>query len=157
MGYYANGLACRNGHWITAHDTISDRAAFCKDCGAAAINKCDHCSAKLKGAWQSDISFGGGPTPLPSFCEVCSKPWPWTDAKLLAMSELVEAEGSLTPYEIETLRELAPHLVVETPRTQAASFKSAAIIGRLGSAGKSAMLEILKSIAVDAAKKTLGI
>lgn len=93
---------------------------------------------------------------VPAHCGGCGKPLPWTAAKLAAVQELADAIDELTGHEREVLAELMPHLVEETPRTQPAGFKVAAIVGRLTGPGKAALRKVLEEVATGAALKALG-
>src|SRR3546814_13866299 len=68
----------------------------------------------------------------------------------------LDAIDELTDYERDSLRDLLPHIIEETPRTPAAGFKVIAIIGHLAGPAKTLLREAVFSIAADVAKKAKG-
>ena len=81
MGYYDVQQVCLNGHQITDsyNDFPQHRKQFCPTCGEKTIYQCPNCNMNIKGTYQVDgvISIGHK-TPVPSHCEGCGKPYPWT-------------------------------------------------------------------------------
>lgn len=110
----------------------------------------------IRGDWEG--SYGSAPPDsLSAHCHACGGAYPWTQAKLDAFKELADAVDELSNFERETLEELLPHLVQETPRTQPAGFKVTTIVNKLAGPGKAALKRLLDELATEAAKKALGL
>jgi len=71
--------------------------------------------------------------------------------------ELADAIEDLTNTERDSLRDLLPNLIEETPRTPASGFKVLAIIQRAGPAARALLKDAIVSVAVDAGKKAMGL
>jgi len=69
--------------------------------------------------------------------------------------EIAEGSGDLDSNAIEQLREALPHLVRDTPKTQAAAFKVAGIVVKLGSRAKPIVDNMIAHLATKAAMKIL--
>jgi len=85
MGTYDVQQVCENGHQITAsyHTSPEFRRKFCYRCGAATIHACPNCGAGIKGEYDvPGVVAIGFKTPVPSHCENCGKPYPWTEKKV---------------------------------------------------------------------------
>lgn len=154
MGDHANGAACEQGHWITS-DLERGATPFCGRCGSPAVRHCSNCAEPLRGEYRGSISMRN--PPLIAYCLQCGHPWPWTKGKTDAFFEMASATEELTEAEISNLRELLPHIVTEGPRTDVAAFKISVIISRVKGAGIAVLRDILSGIAVEAAKKNLGL
>lgn len=156
MGHYKIGQACVRGHAITG-DAHSDFASpHCGECGEVTITQCQECDTPVRGRYEGSAIVLAGWRPS-LHCHQCGAAYPWTQAKLDAVAELADAIDELTTHEREILRELVPHLIEETPRTTPASFKVATIVGKLSGHAGTAMKKLLEDLAVEAAKKSLGL
>jgi len=93
---------------------------------------------------------------LPRFCYQCGKPYPWTDIKLKAASDLAEELEGLSDAERDILKKSLKELVQDAPATEVAAIRVKKVLRKAGSAG----IEIFKNVLVDVlsetAKKTLG-
>lgn len=156
MGGYYVGQACRYGHQITGNIHSGDGSPHCPTCGQPTVSACEHCHANLRGSFNSDWVIVGGWS-LADHCYACGKAHPWTEAKSAAVQELADAIEELTDYERSLLAELLPHIVQETPRSTAAGFKFAAIVEKVTGPGKGVMKDLIKDLAVDVAKKAMGL
>lgn len=157
MGYYLTACICLNGHMMTDSAERGFGSKFCTQCGEGTITTCENCKSNIKGEYHVDGVFCiGGSTPVKPYCDACGKAYPWTQRKLDGVAELAEAMEELTTYERQTLSELMPHLIEETPRTQAAGFKVTAIVAKLASPAKKVMQDAIIAIVADASRKVLG-
>lgn len=157
MGYYSAACICLNGHMVTANATSGDASPRCPDCGDRTISACAGCSTEIRGIFHSDLGFITRDPPVKSYCHNCGDAYPWTSRKTEGVMELANAIEELTETERDSLRDLLPNLIEETPRTPAAGFKVLAIIQRAGPAARSLLKEAVASIAVDAGKKAMGL
>lgn len=155
-GYYKIGVACRRGHKITGNASSAFNSAFCGKCGEPGVAHCENCTQPLRGDYDKPGSLSLSGWDVAAYCYACGGAYPWTAAKLDAVSELADAIDELTEHEREVIRELLPHLIDETPRTTPAGFKVAAIVGKLVGPGKAAMRKVLEEVAIEAGKRALG-
>ena len=81
MPRYDAKQVCLNGHHITdMAKTGSTAKDYCDDCGSETITKCSECGGIIKGKNLDSnvVSIGFEPS-IPSHCEHCGEPFPWTD------------------------------------------------------------------------------
>lgn len=99
MGYHDVQQVCLNGHQVTDNYNLVPefRKSFCSTCGEKTIHQCPECSHPIKGYYHVGgvIAFGGS-TAVPTHCENCGKPFPWTErkksiAKLASSSESTDS------------------------------------------------------------------
>ena len=85
MGYHDVQQVCLNGHQITDNYNRSPefRKNYCSKCGEKTIHQCQNCKTPIKGDYHADgvIAIGGPPAPVPTNCENCGNPFPWTIKK----------------------------------------------------------------------------
>ena len=157
-GSYQPALICRNGHAVNAFTVTSPEcnADHCRTCGAAAISRCEHCGAPIKGHHDiPGVCVLGIIYQPPSFCDSCGRPYPWTEAQLQAARDLADELDELSPEDRERLKGSLNDLISDTPRTAVAAtiFKKATT--KLGVEGGAALKKIVTDIACEAAKKLL--
>lgn len=81
MGYHDVQQVCLNGHQITDRYNSSPqfRQSYCSTCGEKTIHQCPECNQTIKGDYQvSGVLAIGFKTEVPTHCENCGKPFPWT-------------------------------------------------------------------------------
>ena len=84
MGHHDIQQVCLNGHQITDNYNRSPefRKNFCPTCGEKTIHQCPECNHPIKGDYHVDgVIAIGHSTPVPTHCENCGKPYPWTIKK----------------------------------------------------------------------------
>lgn len=158
MGIYRTAEVCLNGHVSTdAADEYSElREKYCSKCGEVTIIQCYECGADIRGDYYVEgvISFGGGYEP-PSFCFNCGNPFPWTQRKLEAAVELVQAGGKLTDEELSQFRKDLGDLVKNSPRVQVASLRFKQTMSKVGTSVASSVRDIVIDVLSEAAKKAI--
>lgn len=72
---------CLNGHHITDRaKTGSYAKEYCDECGAETITDCPECDEMIKGKdLDSKWAMIGFEPSIPSHCEGCGEPFPWTE------------------------------------------------------------------------------
>jgi uncharacterized protein (TIGR02391 family) len=80
MGAYDVQQVCLKGHQITGrYNTLPQhRRQFCGKCGSKTIHTCPQCEKPIPGEYVVDGFFGGSDTAVPTHCENCGAPFPWT-------------------------------------------------------------------------------
>jgi len=102
MGTYDIQQVCLNGHQITDsyNDFPQHRKNFCDKCGEATIHKCPACSHPIKGFYRVEGVISAHETSVPSHCENCGKPYPWSIPKEPAIVASLPHKDSLHPWPI---------------------------------------------------------
>jgi hypothetical protein len=146
---------CENGHVNTSSlDLLPEYdAKFCQKCGAATLTSCRSCDTPIRGHSKDSFAIRYD---VPSYCQGCGKPYPWTAtamAEWRALAEMAEVVDS----ERKQLSEAIDDVVKDSPKTN----RAVLIIKRLGpKAGAdlwNAMQQLLISVGTAAAKKELGL
>lgn len=146
---------CENGHVISGYHTSSPEfdQNFCDKCGALTITECPACHASIRGNVLDDypnLYFGA-----PSFCMYCSKPFPWTQSKIAAATELANELENINEGEKTTLITSINDLVKDTPSTPLAVAKYKRIMVKVGTATAQIFRDILVDVLSEATKKAL--
>lgn len=84
MGYHDTQQVCLNGHQITDnyHRSPESHRKFCPRCGAETIHNCPNCRHEIRGHYHVDSVVAiGFRTAVPTHCENCGTPFPWTEKK----------------------------------------------------------------------------
>lgn len=155
MSNYYTACVCLNGHLITEAAEYGSATPYCSQCGEETVQACPSCKAALRGRYEGSMSLSAGD--VHAYCLNCGIALPWTDRNLAGVAELAAAIEELTSHERDTLKELMPHLLDDTPRTAAAGFKIGVIVAKLGPGVRAVLKDAIVSIAADAGKKALGL
>lgn len=82
MGTYDTQQVCIKGHQVTDRHNgwPQHRRKFCAECGSTTIHQCPACSAEIKGDYSVSgvLVVGSSTAPVPSHCDECGRPFPWT-------------------------------------------------------------------------------
>src|SRR3546814_5108507 len=117
MGYYKTACICLNGHLVAGDSRSEDAAPKCPDCGATTISQCPDCSTDIRGTFDSDFGCYS-PPPVKPYCRQCGAPYPRTKSRIDGGKELADAIAATADYERDSLRDLPPHIIAETPKTK---------------------------------------
>ena len=153
---YDKAQICKNGHLINdSMEKFPQRNKdFCNICGEPTLNKCPKCSNDIKGAQyhiQEYGSSGIGRYNIPSFCDSCGAPFPWTNEKMEVAKELAfEIEG-LSADEKQILSKSIDDIVKDTPRTELAATRIKTILAKAKGPSLSLFKEFLIKIGVEMA------
>jgi hypothetical protein len=125
QGIYDASQICLNGHRITpdVHSRPEDCARNCKQCGEPTVSNCQHCSAEIRGTYRGRGVISCPSKEVPNYCHACGKPYPWLERKIEGIKACIDEMGSLPQTTRASLKEVASDLVVETPKTQAATMR----------------------------------
>lgn len=157
MGRYDIAMVCKNGHMI--NDSSSrypqSNSEYCEKCGAKSINVCEHCKTPIRGCYYADGIIGFSDTPIPSYCHNCGKPYPWTQAKLEALDEMVDLMDELNETEKEALKKSGREISIEGPKTEVGVAKIRKYLGKVGSTIGDTAKEVFVQIASETAIKAM--
>lgn len=110
MGYFDAMQVCLNGHLIndTFHDNPVFNKNYCDKCGAATMSTCPSCKKEIKGKhhYERVVDLSGIPTPVPTICEYCGKPFPWSNKMLKShnMSSMPNTPNGLVKLYKESVK-----------------------------------------------------
>lgn len=146
---------CINGH------VINDSSAglpqynknFCVKCGAESITKCQECGREIKGYYVGSISVAS--YLVPSFCDNCGKPYPWTSSRILAAQDLAKEVEGLSREDRSILKQSIDDIVKDSPNSPVAALRFKKVMVKAGKTAAGMFKDILVEIASEAAKKTI--
>jgi hypothetical protein len=92
---------------------------------------------------------------LPAFCYNCGKPYPWTEAKLVAAKEYTEELEELNAEDKVALIGTFDDLVANTPRTELAAHRFKKLIRKLAPAAGGFLTKMIVDISSETAAKLL--
>lgn len=157
--YYDVGLACLNGHSINSYARSSpvSNAKFCKTCGEKSIDACPKCSATIRGKLHVPNVASLIAWRVPSYCHECGEPYPWTQRKTEALSEVIDELDNLDEAERNKLKQSIPDIIRDTPKTETATVRFKKAIMKTGQLGGKLLGDVLAKVATEAVSKQLGI
>jgi hypothetical protein len=122
--YHDASQICLNGHHITGsfHHSPEYRLNRCTQCGEATIMQCTQCKAEIRGDYR-----GGGMLSMtdevPNFCSSCGDAFPWLERKIEGIKSSIDELPVLKTDEKDRLKLVALDLVVDSPKSQAATMR----------------------------------
>jgi hypothetical protein len=157
MGVYRTAEICLNGHVTTSSaDTSPElREKYCSECGEPTITQCPNCKSNIRGYYDVPNVIGFLEYTCPLFCHNCGNPFPWTERRIQAASELMELSDKLSESELTQFKADLDSLVKDTPQAKVASFRVKAFLGKAGKEIASAVRDILIDIVSETAKKAI--
>lgn len=153
MGECEKAIVCRSGHVINGYATSypDSSAKFCPSCGAPGVSACEKCSEPIRGA--GSALYEPVYTPA-SYCRGCGAAYPWTEARLKALRDLV-AESGASEEERARLSESLPALAAEGPGTAVAVLRWKKFLAGSGKGLMSFARDLLVNVASEAVKGQL--
>jgi hypothetical protein len=91
----------------------------------------------------------------PAYCVGCGKPFPWTKRQIQAALELFADELSVSAEEAKEFEKNLHTIAQDAPAAQVASNRIMRALKKVGEGTANAIRDILKSIASEAARRTL--
>lgn len=147
---------CQNGHVINslAQGYPTDNSDYCKDCGSKSITHCPNCQEPIRGSAIGRGTFGSNsPYPVPSYCQKCGKPYPWTESKQKALLELSNELGFAQLH--KALTEDVLDLTAETPRSKAAAMRFKRLAEEAGKNTAGIFRDLMVDIAAESVKRII--
>ena len=152
---YFGARLCENGHLVSAEVGREqlDLSEFCSECGEATISRCTNseCRTRIEGLakdnWAGERFFE-----VPSYCRQCGQAYPWYRKRKEAFQELLAMNDEETAI---PLADCFDSLVNENPDTPVAIERLRRWMKAAEPTVKSLLTDILKSIAVEKAKRVL--
>lgn len=167
---------CINSHIITLHYDYSpqERKNFCPQCGAPTIIECPHCHNRIKGIrYETGNKFvsgnmltgethyrevryeveGNAKNIIPSYCEHCGKPFPWTQQLLDSSSMIFDTMDNISDSDKDKLKEIFPNLISNTAATIPAALQFNVILNKTSDLAVSAIKALAENCIVEAARQ----
>lgn len=154
-GSYDVMQVCLNGHQITT-SLISypqHGRAYCKDCGSPTISACPDCNANMRGYLRGSMSLSD--IPVPNYCEDCGRPFPWHEAAIENMKDILRQED-LADDQLAIFDAALPDVLRDTPKTESSAMRVRKVLQGLGKPAYAVMVRVLSDVASESAKKSLG-
>jgi hypothetical protein len=151
-------LVCRKGHVINGasrkHPEFN--SAFCQHCGSEALSQCTRCQAHVRGEYHVEgvVVIGGEGFKPPAYCDGCGAAYPWTEARVRALTEYLELVGA-DPAERAWLSSSVGALMADSPETPLAVARWKRYLGKADKDVTVAVRDILADVMSDAAKSGL--
>ncbi|MEO9295666.1 MAG: DUF2321 domain-containing protein [Nitrososphaera sp.] len=155
MGEYDTAQICLNGHTVnsTAHAAPERNEEFCSKCGQKTLTACPACGTCIRGLHRSDNnSFEFS---FPNYCFKCGTSFPWTQRKISAIGELVDAMSELADAEKDDIKSRLPDIIFDNPGTEAASIAVKQALSKMGKEGRLVAEEKILDLASENAKKII--
>jgi hypothetical protein len=156
--HYKTAQICLNGHVRSVEAEFQNDGSHCSECGAQNITNCPNCGAPIHGRYDvPGVMELTGHYTIPNNCHNCGTAYPWTQAKVQALRDLVAEMHGLSQKERDRLEGSLGDLITDTPRTKltVTLFKKA--LSKAGGDVATAAKTLLVDIASETVKKSLGI
>lgn len=155
--YTDNALICKNGHVVNDSMKTNPKynSKYCENCGAETISACTNCNTPITGKEYIENYIDCSEMSAPKYCKHCGNPYPWTEAKILAVNELVDLMDELNDKEKQDLKETTEIISTDNPRTQVGVLKIKKYLAKAGSTFGSAVQKILVDVASETAIKMM--
>jgi hypothetical protein len=98
-----------------------------------------------------------GPYRPPRYCGECGRPFLWTETALAAAREYTDDLDQLSNDEKASLKEAFGDLTVDTARTPLAVSRFKKFVTKVGPVAGDVLREIVETVAIEAAKKSIGL
>lgn len=156
---YDDMQACLNGHVITSsfNGSPERRQEYCSGCGARTIHQCPECENRIRGAYLFFGEPGYSPDHAPGYCMHCGSAFPWTRQKIEALVELAAEEESLSNEDREILRDNAPLIATDNPKSELAALRIKRVMERVGEKSAPIFRKVIMELATEAVKSMLGL
>ncbi|MBW1976255.1 MAG: DUF2321 domain-containing protein [Deltaproteobacteria bacterium] len=153
-GYYDVRQVCENGHQITGvlRNNPSKSQDYCPTCGAKTLTKCVECGDNIRGYYYHAGLGGAQPTPVPSYCHKCGKPYPWTQKKISTATQIFEEFGGLDEKEKRTIAADINNIARDIPETELSARRLKAIWEKYGPLAYNLIMELATKIAAQILK-----
>lgn len=126
---YWTAQICLAGHVQNGGTRVSPSEKYC-ECGAETIHHCPSCNNNIKGAFRS---YGDWLKNPPLGCLKCGKPYPWTQAAVERVSQLINESGLSATEKQETRIDL-DSLIKNTPGAKSAAHRTHDRLAKVGGA-----------------------
>lgn len=156
MGYYKTAQICKKGHVVTPNINYKPPLQHCPHCGSVTYTECPFCGASIRGAFvRQGVSTDYTAYKPDFYCCECGKAFPWTIYFLERTDSILALDADLSLEYKDLIRNAIPDLVTESPTVFAAAADYSVGIEKASDIVKSALNNLLITIACESAKTFL--
>jgi hypothetical protein len=148
---------CRLGHVVAPGDEPAPGAPGsrrCTRCGSETVDACPRCGEPIRAKRRTALITLSDNRP-PAYCQGCGAPLPWTEARLEALSELLDLSAAPEDQR-RALRDCAAALMAGSPRTPVAVELWRRFLAGAGAPLAGGFRDLLSEIAPEAVKQQLA-
>ena len=131
------------------------RKNFCPKCGEKTILSCQSCNARIKGDYYVEGVIGFSRFHVPSFCDNCGAPYPWTERSKTAAYNLIHFSDTLTLDEKHELNNSINDLLKDLPNSKLAELKFKKYAAKAGKEVANGLRDLLIDLVSETAKKAI--
>ena len=156
MPFYHTAQVCKNGHMVNdrADTNPVHNKRFCSKCGAETITACPTCNAKIQGEYEMEGFYYPTTPTVDAFCYNCGKPYPWTQAAILAAAGIIYEEENIPDDLKNRTVETLADVIVETPQTVLATTRLKKCVLTAGKFTVDAIRQFVIDFGCELAKST---
>jgi hypothetical protein len=110
----------------------------------------------IRGHYHVSGVFSLSKTPVPKHCIKCGGAYPWQEAAIQNLAEVLR-EGGLSEEDVAKAESSLPDVIADTPKTEGASLRLKRLLGTLGKPAYDIAVKVISDIASETAKKTMGL
>lgn len=155
---YDPAQICEKGHLINGFSVREPQhnKKFCDKCGAKVIAACNDCGAIIKGGyWTSKMPPILHNYKVPKFCDNCGKPYPWIDASVAGVKDLLNTINGISDKEKGEFIEDLNNIIRENPNTENSSNKVKKFLSNAGKEIADGVKSLIVEIVAETAKRTI--
>jgi hypothetical protein len=149
---YWTAQICLRGHVQNGGTRVVTAEKYC-DCGAETVHQCPSCHNNIKGAFRSygDWRERGNP---PMGCLKCGKPYPWTQAAVQKVNEVID-QSVLSASEKQEAKTDLDLIIKNTPGAESAAHRTRGRLVKMGEVARVAYSEYIVPLAAETLAKIL--
>jgi hypothetical protein len=148
---YWTAQICLAGHVQNGGTRVIPAEKYCGDCGAETIHQCPSCNSNIKGAFRS---YGDWIKNPPMCCLKCGKPYPWTQAAMEKVSQLIN-ESSLSITEKQEAKTDLDSILKNTPEAGSAARRTHGRLVRVGGVLQAAYVDYVVPLVAETLAKVI--
>jgi len=116
---------------------------------------CQQCNSRIKGHYHVEGVIGFSSFHVPSFCDNCGQPYPWTDRSKKAAYDLIHFSESLTLDEKHDLNNSIDDLLKDSANSNLAGLKFKKYAAKAGKEVANGLKDVLIDLVSETAKKAI--
>jgi hypothetical protein len=150
-GLHCDAQICLNGHVQHCDGMPFNSKTHCTQCGAAWIDECPHCLEPIRGVqlYQPAIGYV-----RPGFCHGCGHAYPWTEAAMEKVSQLID-ESELNDTEKQEAKTDLDSILKNKPGAESAAHRTHGRIVKMGGLLYAAYVDYVVPLVAETVAKVI--